>query len=90
MFRAIGPAIVAATMVVVNCRTIMDTPTGHVNTLGAAKLLGVSYYSLVGLMRSGGVPRPAKDASGNFAWGPDDVERAREAIAGRRRRGGQG
>jgi hypothetical protein len=41
----------------------------------------------MGALRSGKLSPPAKDVSGDFAWSPEDIERAREALArdGRRK-----
>jgi hypothetical protein len=43
---------------------------------------------LMSLVRWEYIPAPAKDSSGDYVWLPEDVERARHALADRRR-GGQ-
>jgi hypothetical protein len=53
-------------------------------TPAAADLLGVGYWRLIGLLRSKRLPRPQKDSSGDYLWTPEDIERARRALAGRR------
>jgi hypothetical protein len=50
-------------------------------TPAAARLLGVTYHRLIGLVRFGKISPPAKDDSGDYAWSPDDMERARAALA---------
>jgi hypothetical protein len=47
-----------------------------------AVLGGVSYYRLVSALRGGKIsPPPAKDASGDYVWTEEDVDRARQALA---------
>lgn len=54
----------------------------------AAKELGISYYQLIGLLRSDRLAPPEKDSSGDYVWTDGDLERARQALrAGRRRKG---
>jgi hypothetical protein len=54
----------------------------------AARQLGTSYTRLVGLLRYGKIPQPAKDSSGDFLWTEADLDRAREVMAAGRGRGG--
>jgi hypothetical protein len=49
-------------------------------TRQVAKLLGVNYYSLVALFRSGKCDPPEKDASGDFVWTEADIGRAHAAL----------
>jgi hypothetical protein len=50
-----------------------------------AGLLGIPYYRLYHLLAAGHIAAPGKDSSGDFIWQPDDVERARQALARLRR-----
>jgi DNA-binding transcriptional MerR regulator len=50
----------------------------------AAEALGVPYYSLHYLVRSGKVPPPARDTSGDFVWTERDLQRARRALERRK------
>jgi hypothetical protein len=52
----------------------------------AAQQLGVRYYVLIGLLRSGHIPPPVKDSSGHFCWADEDIERARQALQRPRQR----
>jgi hypothetical protein len=52
-------------------------------TPAAADLLGVGYWRLIGLLRSKRLAPPQKDSSGDYLWTPEDIERARQALAGR-------
>jgi hypothetical protein len=54
-------------------------------TTAAARELGVPYHVLIGLIRYGRIDPPAKDSSGDFVWADADLERARQALAGRSR-----
>jgi DNA-binding transcriptional MerR regulator len=49
-----------------------------------SRQLGVSYSKLVALLRENKIAPPAKEGSGQYVWGEDDVERARQALARRR------
>ena len=53
-------------------------------TPAAADALGVGYWRLIGLLRSKRLPAPQKDSSGDYLWTPEDIERARQALAVRR------
>jgi hypothetical protein len=53
-------------------------------TPAAADLPGVAYWRLIGLLRSKRLPAPQKDSSGDYLWTPEDIERARQALAVRR------
>jgi hypothetical protein len=54
----------------------------------AARLLGISYYRLMGMIRSDRVFPPRKDSSGDYIWAEADLRAVREALA-RGRRGKQ-
>jgi hypothetical protein len=45
------------------------------------KHLKVGYWRIMSMIRSGKLPEPAKDTSGHYVWGPDDVEAARQALS---------
>jgi predicted site-specific integrase-resolvase len=49
-----------------------------------AQALGVPYYRLFELIRSGKLVAPAKDSSGDYCWTEEDVERARAALQAKR------
>jgi hypothetical protein len=49
----------------------------------AAKELGVPYYRLFFLLRTGQIDRPAEDSSGHLIWSDADVEAARKVLAAR-------
>jgi hypothetical protein len=51
-----------------------------------ARDLGVTYYRLIGLLRSGKITPPQKDSSGDYLWSPADVSSARGALGIDRRR----
>ncbi len=57
----------------------------YMKTPAVADLLGVPYWKIVQLLRSRSITPPAKDTSGDFVWVEADVERARQALAVRRR-----
>jgi hypothetical protein len=52
----------------------------------AARALGVPYWRLSDAIRRGALTPPQKDSSGDYVWGPDDIERARAALAIDRRK----
>jgi hypothetical protein len=54
-----------------------------------AKMLGVTYVVLFNMLRYGHMDPPLKDSSGHLVWGEQDIERAREVLARRRRRASQ-
>jgi hypothetical protein len=59
-------------------------------TRQASRKLGVSYWRLIGMLRSDKFQPPKKDASGDFVWSTADLDRNRVALAdGRRQRGGE-
>ena len=59
-----------------------------VKTPVAAQVLGITYHRLVSLLRSGKLPPPRKDSSGDYVWTDGDLAAARKALAaGRRRKG---
>jgi hypothetical protein len=51
-------------------------------TPAVADLIGVSYYRLIGLLRSRRLAPPQKDTSGDYIWTPEDIEGARKALSG--------
>ena len=55
-------------------------------TSGVAKMLGINYAHLFGLIRAGRMPRPRTDESGDYVWFPQDVANARAALAAPRKR----
>ena len=57
----------------------------HLKTLQVADALSVPYYRLYELLRLRKIPAPQKDGSGDYAWTDEDIERARSALARRRR-----
>jgi hypothetical protein len=59
----------------------------YLKTMGVAAKLEVTCYRLYELLRNRKLAPPSKDSSGDYIWLPEDVERARQALAsGRRRR----
>jgi hypothetical protein len=58
----------------------------HLKTPLAARQLRVSYWRLVDLLRTGRLEPPAKDSSGHYQWGDDDLRRAREVLDGTSRK----
>jgi hypothetical protein len=61
---------------------------GYYKTPQAARLLGVTYHRLIGLLRFDKIDPPARDSSGDFVWTDSDLVRARKALEARRRRAG--
>jgi hypothetical protein len=55
-------------------------------TRQVTRTLGVPDYRLQFLIRSGKIPSPIKDCSGDFVWTAEDIERARAALRVDRRR----
>jgi hypothetical protein len=54
----------------------------------AARQLGKPYWVVYAMVRSGRIPAPPKDSSGDYVWTAADIERARAALAaGPRKRG---
>jgi hypothetical protein len=49
--------------------TVQKTPA-------AADALGVTYYRLIGQLRSRGIRAPAKDTTGDLVWTAEDSSRA--------------
>jgi hypothetical protein len=50
-------------------------------TPAAVRVLRTTYHRLMGLIRFAKIdPLPARDSSGHYVWGPDDLERARQAL----------
>jgi hypothetical protein len=58
----------------------------HRKSPAAAKELGISYYRLIGLLRSEKVKPPRKDSSGDYLWSDQDLAAARVALSVDRRR----
>jgi hypothetical protein len=58
----------------------------YLKSRAAAQALGISYYQLFELIRSGKLTPPAKDASGDYVWDGKDLQRARRALKASRRR----
>jgi hypothetical protein len=56
------------------------------NTRAAARLLGRNANALHYLIQNDYLAEPQKDASGNYLWFPEDIERARAALAIDRRK----
>jgi hypothetical protein len=52
----------------------------YLKTSAVLQLLDVPYYRLQELIRARKIPRPTKDASGDYCWSAEDVERARLAL----------
>jgi hypothetical protein len=74
-------------MVGVDHTTVWSTPNMPFRkTPIAARELGVPYYTLIGLLRSGRIPPPVKDSSGDYLWSTEDIERARQALRRPRQR----
>jgi len=55
-------------------------------TTSVARQLGVPYWRLFDLLRSGLLTPPEKDTSGDYVWTDADIERARAALEARRQR----
>jgi DNA-binding transcriptional MerR regulator len=58
---------------------------GLFKTKAVADLIGITYHRLFELIRSNKIPPPQKDSSGDYVWCEQDIERARQALAARRR-----
>ena len=43
----------------------------------------IRYHTMIGLIRSGHIARPAKDASGDLVWSEADVAAARRVLDSR-------
>jgi hypothetical protein len=50
-------------------------------TREAARQLGVTYTQLHYLINTNRMPAPRKNVSGGYEWLPEDIERARVALA---------
>lgn len=59
----------------------MSTTIPYLKTPAVARLLDVPSWRLSSLIRWGRIEAPAKDSSGDYVWLPDDIERARQALA---------
>jgi hypothetical protein len=60
-------------------------PLTLLKTGAAADALGVPESDLHYLVRRKRIPPPPKDSSGDYVWLPDDLDRARAALASVRR-----
>jgi predicted DNA-binding transcriptional regulator AlpA len=54
-------------------------------TIEVADQLGVRDSQLYSLLRGRKLPEPEKDSAGDYCWSKEDVERARQILAKRRR-----
>jgi hypothetical protein len=50
-------------------------------TMEVARQLGTSYWRLIGLLRSGRMYPPDRDAAGDYRWSRGDVVKARRLLA---------
>jgi hypothetical protein len=57
-----------------------------VTTRSACRILGATLWQLVYLIRTNRLPPPPK-IEGRLVWGPEDLARARVALAGLKRCG---
>jgi hypothetical protein len=55
-------------------------------TSDVLRSLDCSYWQLINLIRGKKIPAPLKDASGDYVWRDEDVNRAREAMLNSRRK----
>jgi predicted DNA-binding transcriptional regulator AlpA len=65
----------------------------YLKTPQVATQLGITYSTLMEMMRARKFPPPRKDYSGDFIWTPEDVARvaaARKLMFSRRQRAAQG
>jgi hypothetical protein len=53
----------------------------YFKTPAAAEHLGTTYHKLIGLLRFRKIKPPQRDSSGDYVWTPEDLERARQALA---------
>lgn len=51
----------------------------------AAREVPCTYTQLISLIRYGKIDPPARDTSGDFVWLDEDIERARQALAAKRK-----
>jgi hypothetical protein len=51
----------------------------------AAAELGLSYWELMGMLRSRRIAQPNRDSSGHFVWTDSDLDRVRQALAAKTR-----
>jgi hypothetical protein len=58
----------------------------YFKTTAVCRLLGRTYHEVIGLVRFDKIPAPSKDTSGDYVWTLADIDRARQALAGGRRR----
>jgi hypothetical protein len=55
-------------------------------SLSVSRELGCSYHSLLNLIRFQKIDPPVRDESGDYAWLPSDIARARAALDARQRK----
>jgi hypothetical protein len=54
---------------------------GDLRTMEMCRLLGCAYRDIINLFYNNKLVPPRKDAYGLYVWTPEDVERARVALA---------
>jgi hypothetical protein len=52
-----------------------------VDTTSVMRLLGCSYWKLMGLIRRGDIRPPEKTEGGVYFWSPNDIEAVKEGLA---------
>jgi hypothetical protein len=57
-----------------------DVTTRPLKTVELAGLLGIPFYRISYLLRSGKIPRPGRDASGHLLWNDREIEQVRRAL----------
>lgn len=62
------------------------TATMHLKSREVVILLDTTYWRLVSVLRSGKMPQPQKDVSGDFVWSKRDIANARKALQMDRRK----
>jgi hypothetical protein len=58
----------------------------YAKSAAVARLLNCPYGKLFYLIRTDRLQAPEKDSSGDYVWTPDDIARARAALAAPRKR----
>jgi hypothetical protein len=54
------------------------------STMTLARSLGVSYWRLIGLLRSGQLCPPQKGSDGSYQWTPTDIKNVERLLRARR------
>lgn len=54
-------------------------------TIQVCDLVGKPYYVIAHMIRARLIPQPARDASGDYCFSPEDVENVRRVLASRQR-----